>query len=150
VQLPGHSHREGTLPGQDVGSTLPRAEQTPKIGLGIAPRFHAVADRLNGLGRLDRPALALVVLDDQCEKIEAVRFLCARLRFVFEVPLDLFKGFVVFGFGTNWTNHFFRHDTVSGSMRSYSAWVPGAPANSGSWTLFERNADLHIMQTLVG
>ena len=86
---------------------MPRAEQTPKIGLGIAAGFHPVTDRLNGLGRLDRPALALVVLDDQCEKIEAIRLLGARFRFVFEVPLDLFKGLVVFGFGSELVESFF-------------------------------------------
>jgi hypothetical protein len=40
------------------------------------------------------------------------------------VPLDLFEGLTVFGLGTNWTDYFFRHDTVFGSMRSDSAWVP--------------------------
>src|ERR1700681_1454541 len=119
---------------------LPRAEQAAKIGLGIAARFHAITDRINRLGRLDRPALALVVLDDQREKIEAIHFRCARFWFVFEVPLDLFKGLVVFRFGTNWTDHFLRHDTVSGSMQSYSAWVPmnftsTRPNSNDMWTI---------------
>jgi hypothetical protein len=48
----------------------------------------------------------------------------ARLWFAFEVPLDLFERRVIVGFGAKRTDHFFRHDTVSGLMRSYSAWVP--------------------------
>src|SRR5213080_4237368 len=112
----------------------------PEIGLGIAARFHAVADRLNRPGWVDRPALAFVVLDDQCEKIEAVRLRRTHLRFVVEIPLDLFESLVVFGFGTNRTDHFFRHDTVSGSMRSYSAWVPmnftsTRPNANDMWTI---------------
>src|SRR5260221_85267 len=71
VQLPGHSHRDGTLAGHDVGCPLTRAEQAAEIGLGIAAGFHAVTDRIDSVGRFDRPALALIVLDDQCEKIEA-------------------------------------------------------------------------------
>jgi hypothetical protein len=43
--------------------------QSAKIGFGIAARFHAVADRVNRLGRLDRLAIALVVLDNQLKKI---------------------------------------------------------------------------------
>jgi hypothetical protein len=41
-----------------------------KIGLCITARFHAVTDRIDCIGRLDRPALALIVFDDQCEQIE--------------------------------------------------------------------------------
>src|SRR5260221_11938906 len=124
MQLPGHPHREGTLSGQDVRCALPGAEQTPEIGLSKATHFHAVTDRLNRPGWVDWPALAFVVLDDQREKIEAIRLRRTRLRVGFEVPLDLFERLVVFGFGTNRTDHFLRHDTVSGSIRSYSAWVP--------------------------
>jgi hypothetical protein len=90
MQFPGHSHREGTLPVEDVGCALPRAEQAAKIGLGIAARFHAVTDRVNRLGRLDRPALALAVLDDQGEKIEAIGFRRAQFWFVLEILFDLF------------------------------------------------------------
>jgi hypothetical protein len=70
--------------------TLSRAEQAAKIGLGIAARFHAVTDRVNRLGRLDRPALALAVLDDQGEKIEAIGFRRAQFWFVLEILFDLF------------------------------------------------------------
>jgi hypothetical protein len=90
VQFPGHSHREGALPVQDIGCALSRAEQAAKIGLGIAARFHAVTDRVNRLGRLDRPALALAVLDDQGEKIEAIGFRRAQFWFVLEILFDLF------------------------------------------------------------
>jgi hypothetical protein len=31
-----------------------------KIGLGISARLHAATDRIDGIGRLDRPALALI------------------------------------------------------------------------------------------
>jgi len=89
VQFPGHSHREGPLSGQDVGCALTRAEQAAKIGLGITACFHSVPDRIDRLGRFDRPAPALVVLDDQREKIETIGFRGARLRFDFEVPLSL-------------------------------------------------------------
>jgi hypothetical protein len=47
--------------------------QSAKIGVGIAARFRAVTDRVNRLGRLDRPAIALVVLDNQLKKIGAIR-----------------------------------------------------------------------------
>jgi AbiEi antitoxin C-terminal domain len=65
------------LPRQDVGRALPRAEQTAKIGLSIACCLHAVTNRIDRVGRLDRPALALVVLDDQFEEIEAVGAIAA-------------------------------------------------------------------------
>src|ERR1700730_11552981 len=97
------------------------AEQAAKIGLGIAAGFHAVTNRIDRTRGLDRPALARVVFDDQCQKIKSIGFQCARLRFAFEVPLDLFERRVVIGFGVKWADHFFRHYTVSGSMRSYSA-----------------------------
>jgi len=118
VQFPRHPHGERPLLRQDVGCTLPRAEQAAKIGLSIAACFHAVTDRVNRLGRIDRPALALVVLDGQREKIKPIGFRCARFWLAFEVTLDLFERLVVFGLGTNWTDHLLRHDTVSGSMRS--------------------------------
>ena len=64
VQLPGHSHRERTFPGQNIGCALARAEQPAKISLGIATCFHAVTDRIDCIGRLDRPALALIIFYD--------------------------------------------------------------------------------------
>jgi hypothetical protein len=64
VQPPGHPRREGTLPRQDVGCALARAEETAKIRLVISAGFHAVTDRVDCILRLDRPALALVVFDD--------------------------------------------------------------------------------------
>src|ERR1700726_1440155 len=108
--------------------------------MGIAARFHAVTNRVNHLGRIDRPALALVVLDDQREKIEPIRLRCARSRLALEGTLELFERLIVFGFGTNWTDHFLRHDTVSGSTRSYSAWVPmnftrTRPNSNDMWTI---------------
>ena len=33
---------------------------------------------------------------------------------------DLLERRVIVGFRANWTDHFFRHDTISGSMRSDS------------------------------
>jgi hypothetical protein len=66
-----------------------------KVGLRIAACFHAVTDRVNRLGRIDRPALALVVPDDQREKIEPIRLRRARLWFAFDVPLDLLEGLIV-------------------------------------------------------
>src|SRR5882757_1401327 len=124
VQPPSHSHREGTLPRQDVGCALARTEQAAKIGLGIAAGFHAVTNRINCIRRIDRPAPALVVFDDQCQKVETIGVRRARRRFAFEVSLNLFERRFVLGFGVKWTDHFFRHETVSGSMWSYSAWVP--------------------------
>src|SRR5215831_7020239 len=120
VQLPGHSHCESALPGQNVGRALARTEQAAKIGLGIAARLHTITYRIDRVGRVDRPALTLEVLDDQREEVEAVGVRRARLGFVFEVSFDLVERRVVVGFGANRTDQFFRHDTVSGSMRSYS------------------------------
>jgi transposase len=98
VRLPGHLHRKRALPRQDVGRALARAEQTAKIGLSIARRLHAVTNRIDRVGRLDRPALALVVLDDQCKEIEAVGFRRVRLGFVFDVLFDLLeRGVFVMG-----------------------------------------------------
>jgi hypothetical protein len=62
------THREGTLPRQDVGCALSRAEQAAEIGLGISAGFHAVTDRIDRIRRLDRPALALVVLNDNARR----------------------------------------------------------------------------------
>jgi hypothetical protein len=66
---------------------------------------------------------ALVVLDDQREQIEPVRLRCARLRLAVELAFDLVEGLVVFGFGADWTDHFLRHDTVSGLMQSAAIGV---------------------------
>ncbi len=79
VQPPSHPHREGTLPRQDVGCALARAEQFAEIGLRIAARLHPVTDRVDRIRRFDRPAPALVVLDDQCEKIKTVGLRCPGL-----------------------------------------------------------------------
>ena len=87
----------------------------------IAARLHPVTDRVDGIRRFDWPALALVVFDDQCEKIKTIGLRCPGLRFVLEVPLDLVQRYVVVRFGVKWTDHFFRHEMVSGSMRSHSA-----------------------------
>jgi hypothetical protein len=51
--------------------------QTAKIGVSVARCLHAVTNRIDRVGWLDRPALALVVLDDQYEEIEAVGAIAA-------------------------------------------------------------------------
>ena len=124
MQPPRHAHRQGTLALQDIGCALARTEQAAEIGLGKAAHLHAVADRIDRIRRFDRPALALIVLDDQCEKIETIGVRSARLRFAFEISLDLIERGVIVGLGAKHADYFFRHDTVSGSMRSHSACSP--------------------------
>jgi hypothetical protein len=116
---PRRAHCQGTLALQDIGCALARTEQAAEIGLGKAAHFHAVADRIDRIRRFDRPALALIVLDDQCEKIETIGVRSARLRFAFEISLDLFERRVIVGLGAKHADYFFRHDTVSGSMRVF-------------------------------
>jgi len=99
MKLPGHLHGERSLPGQNVRRTLARAEQAAKVRLGIATRLHAVTNRFDRVRRHDRPLLALVVLDDECEEIELVGLRRTRLGFVFEVPFDLAERGVIVGFG---------------------------------------------------
>jgi hypothetical protein len=82
-----------------MGQMLPAnpLAMSAKVGLGVAARFHAVADRVDRLRRVDRPALALIVLDVQREKIEAIGFWRAQLRFISEALLGLFERSVVVG-----------------------------------------------------
>jgi len=68
--------------------------------------------------------LALVVFNDKCEQIEVIGPRCAQLRFLIEVALDLGQRGLIVGLIPERADHFFRHDTVSGSIRSWSAWVP--------------------------
>ena len=65
--------------------------------MGIFAHFHAIADCIDRIRWFDRPALALIVLDDQCEKVETIGVRRVRLRFVFEVPPDLLERRVIVG-----------------------------------------------------
>jgi hypothetical protein len=58
---------------------------------GYSPRLHPITNRIDRVGRFDRPAVALVVLDNQRKEIEAVGFRRARFRFVFEVSFNLLE-----------------------------------------------------------
>src|SRR5690606_35815406 len=91
MKLPRHGKRQPALAGEDVGGALARAEQTAEIGLAAPAAFHAVADGVDRIGRIDRPASPFVILDDEGEKIEAIRLRRALLRRALEIPLDLVK-----------------------------------------------------------
>jgi hypothetical protein len=61
----------------------------------------------NCIWRLDRPALALIVFDDQREQIEAIAFRRARLWLVFEVSLDLLDRVLIVGLWSESDGSFF-------------------------------------------
>jgi hypothetical protein len=84
IELPRHSHRQRSLPGQDVGSALSRTKQAAKIGLAMAAGLHATADGVDHIRRRDWRSSALIVLNHQREKVEAVGFGRARFWFVVE------------------------------------------------------------------
>src|SRR5581483_10443992 len=95
-----------------------------QLRLTVPAGFHAVPDCIDCIGRIDRPMLALIVLDNQRQQIEAIGLGAARLWLVVEITFDLVERSVIIGFRAKRTNYFLPHVTVSGSMRSYSECVP--------------------------
>src|ERR1700676_3628844 len=63
------------------------------------------------------------------KKIKTIGLRRPRVRFVLEIPLDLVQRHVVVRLGVKWTDHFFRHEMVSGSMRSWGQSRADAPAH---------------------
>src|SRR5882757_8300910 len=78
-------------------------------------------DHLHGMRRADRMVLVFIGFDQQRKQVETIGFGRILLRLVGEVLLDFHESRLVFGFGADGT---IDHRTVSGSIRSYSAWVP--------------------------
>jgi hypothetical protein len=50
------------------------------MGLGEPSGLHAVTDRIDGIGRTDRPMLLLIISDDERQEVELVCFGRAGLR----------------------------------------------------------------------
>src|SRR5262249_57699900 len=118
-----------TFARQHVGGPLTRANQAAEVSLRIAASLHAVADGVDRTGWFDRPRLALVILDHERQQIKSVG--CRRARFgrLVKVALNFSKGHIVVSLAAKRADYrlgrtSFRHDTVPGSMRSYSGWVP--------------------------
>ena len=125
VKLPRHAHGQGTFAGQDIRRALPRAKHAAEIGLGQAAGVHAIQDGLYRVRRIDRPMPPFVILDDKSQQVEAIGLGCSLLRLIVETAFDLVERVLVVGLAAERADGWFlRHETVSGSMRSYSAWVP--------------------------
>src|SRR5690242_15157902 len=114
VEFPSHLHGQSAFARQNVRSALARSDQPAEIGLREAPGRHPVPDGLDRIRRVDRPVLLLVVLDDECQQVEAVRLRRPKLWLLIEVRFDLVKRRLIIGLCTQGTDRFFRHETVSG------------------------------------
>jgi len=51
---------------------LSRSKQPTEIGLGQSARLHSIADGVDGIGWIDRPAFALIVLYYEREQVESI------------------------------------------------------------------------------
>jgi hypothetical protein len=72
MQLRRHRRGRASPAIKNVRGTLPGPEQPPKIGLRVTRRFHPIADRVDRVGRLDRPVTLFVIGNHKSEQVELV------------------------------------------------------------------------------
>ena len=105
VQRADHADAQPTLARQHLGHARAAAE----VLLQVAPREPAlVHDEEDGVDRvreLHRPALLLVHLDDQRQKLELVRLRRSGCRRRVQEPVQLGQGRGVFGFVVDEVSH---------------------------------------------
>ena len=84
--------------------------------------FHVVLDRLDRVGRVDRPPAVLIGLQERCENAEPIGGSGADSRVPIHQAINFGQNFLVLGIGCDGLDP--HGSMVSGSMRSYCLCVP--------------------------